>query len=63
MAGSKLKTEEVKASSVTSKKTKVKALVSLSGRYFLPYSEGQIFECEEKQAKELVEEKAVEYVK
>lgn len=45
------------------KKVKVKALINLSGRYLMPWGEGQTFECEEKQAKELAEEKAVEFVK
>lgn len=45
------------------KKVKVKALVHLSGTYNLAWSAGQVFEIEEKQAKELVEAKAVELVK
>jgi len=55
------KTEGAKAPSV--KTVKVKALINLSGHYKLAWSEGQEFDCEEKQAKELVEVKAVEYVK
>lgn len=50
----------VKAPSI--KKVKVKALVHLSGTYNLAWSVGQVFEIEEKQAKELVEAKAVELV-
>lgn len=55
------KTEGAKASSV--KTVKVKALIHLSGHYKLAWSEGQTFDCEEKQAKELVDAKAAEYVK
>jgi hypothetical protein len=44
------------------KKVKVKALVNLAATYRLAWSEGQVFEMEEKQAKELVEAKAVELV-
>lgn len=47
----------------SNKKIKVKALVNLSGTYKLAWSAGQVFEIEEKQAKELVEAKAVELVK
>lgn len=47
----------------SSKKVKVEALVNLSGTYKLAWSVGQVFEIEEKQAKELVEAKAVKLVK
>lgn len=45
------------------KTVKVKALEHLSGKYNLAWSAGQEFECEEKQAKVLVEDEAAEYVK
>lgn len=45
------------------KKVKVEALVHLSGTYKLAWSAGQVFEIDEKQAKELVEAKAVKLVK
>ena len=47
----------------SNKKIKVKALVNLSGTYKLAWSAGQVFEIDEKQAKELVEAKAVELIK
>lgn len=55
--------ESLSESKKTSKKVKVKALVNLSGTYKLAWSVDQIFEIDEKQAKELVEAKAVELVK
>lgn len=61
MAEAKNKEGAEKAPS--SKNIKVKALVNLSGTYKLAWSAGQVFEIEEKQAKELVEAKAVELVK
>lgn len=47
----------------STKKVKVEALVNLSGTYKLAWSVGQVFEIDEKQAKELVEAKAVKLVK
>lgn len=61
MADDKNKEGAEKAPS--SKKVKVKALVNLAGTYKLAWSVDQIFEIDEKQAKELVEAKAVELVK
>lgn len=61
MSGQENKEGAVKAPS--SKKVKVKALVNLAGTYKLAWSVDQIFEIDEKQAKELVEAKAVELVK
>jgi hypothetical protein len=61
MADAKNKEGAEKAPS--SKKVKVKALVNLAGTYKLAWSAGQDFEIDEKQAKELVEDKAVELVK
>lgn len=58
--------EEKKASGVksdASKKVKMIALENLSGKYLLPWSEGQKFECNEKQAIELAENKSADYVK
>lgn len=43
----------------TTKNVKVKALEFLSGKFKLPYSEGDVFEINEKQANELIELKAV----
>lgn len=52
----------VGAPATKSKKVKLRALVSLSGLYKLPWSNGQEFECDEKQAKQLLEDKACEKV-
>ena len=54
----------VKAAPSTKKKeVKVKALIHLSGKFSLAWSPGQEFVCDEKQATELIELKAVELVK
>lgn len=47
----------------TSKKIKVTALVNLSGTFGLAWSEGQSFECDEKQANEMLEVGAVKLSK
>ncbi len=49
----------------TKKEGKVKmiALENLSGNYLLPWSKGQKFECDKKQAEELAENKAADYLK
>ena len=57
------KTKEGAEKAPSSKMVKVKALINLSGIYKLAYSADQVFEIDEKQAKELLEAKAVELIK
>jgi len=57
------KKEGVATAAPSNKKVKVKALIHLSGKFALAWSAGQEFVCDEKQAKELIELKAVELVK
>ena len=57
------KTTEGAEKAPSSKMVKVKALINLSGIYKLAYSADQVFEIDEKQAKELLEAKAVELIK
>lgn len=56
------KTAAVKKAAAV-KTVKVEALESLSGKYKLPWDLGQKFDCEEKQAAELVESGSAKYVK
>jgi hypothetical protein len=46
-----------------SKKVKAVALINLQGKYKLAWSEGQEFEIDENQAKELVEIQAIKIIK
>mgnify|MGYP003565210352 CR=1 FL=1 len=46
----------------TGKQVKVKSISNLSGKYGLPYSDGQVFEISENQAKELIKNKDAEAV-
>jgi hypothetical protein len=63
MAGNVEKKEGTAKAVPSNKKVKVKALIHLSGKFALAWSPGQEFVCDEKQAKELIELKAVELVK
>lgn len=65
VADAQLVVDEIKKASKPekAKTVKVKALEHLSGKYGLAWSAGQEFECEEKQAKELVANKDAEYLK
>lgn len=62
LAQKKEREKEAKAAADANKgkKVKLRAICNLSGKYHLPYSEGQEFSINEKQAKELVDNRDAE---
>jgi hypothetical protein len=55
--------KEEKTKEPKEKKVKVRALLSLAGKFLLPYDPGHVFSIAENQANEIVEAKYGEFVK